>query len=152
MKHSSLMSPFLAFTRLVVSTVVLLATATMTHGCGKGCTEEGCTDGLVVAFRDPPLIEDEITIHVTADDVLLTCSRGPAVPKTDCDEAGLWLQEDTGRVDEVIVAGQHPVQVSVRLVVGGTQVVDATVTPTYATVAPNGPDCPPTCEYARVEL
>jgi hypothetical protein len=56
-----------------------------------------------------------------------------------------------GQLKESISILGTPTSVSVQQSVGGTMILDRSVTPTYKENRPNGPECDPLCRQARVE-
>lgn len=119
------------------------------------CTDIGCTDGLDIAFSPAFETAGEYLVTVEADALVITCTAN--LPLTEdlatCDADGVYLGTSGSALDEsehrltglYLEAGPS----TVRLVVtrDGETVVEAELSPTYQTYAPNGEECGPVCTY-----
>ena len=95
------------------------------------CTLIGCSSGLSIAIEGPA--DGPFTIEASDGSVMETfaCPAGARCERATFDEF-------------------TPEQVTVRVIAGG-DTATTTSTPTYTTLQPNGPGCPPTCRQATVQ-
>lgn len=144
----------------------------------KACTTRGCQDQFVatVAGQGGAFPSGMHQIDVTVDGAALSCTftfplpsvggggtQSPSCttgltvdvfPATTCtshDADGastLSCDPIPGQFVETITVAGKPVQVTVRQSVDGTNLLDETVTASYQTNQPNGPECPPFCQQA----
>lgn len=125
-------------------------------GCDTGCTEEGCVDGVEVWFASPLDASSELSVSVQLDAEQIQCDYAKAKALDSCAQKGVWIQTSGSgaelRIDGFILVHRHPQQVTFAFSASGTVLVSATVTPSYTTEQPNGPDCPETCKNALVKL
>jgi hypothetical protein len=102
---------------------------------GPVCTLIGCLDSVVITFQGPfpPSYRIVLTEEGTTQPLLeLECT-----PEAPCAEE--------------VFLDVAPTAVRVELVTElGTQ--SGTFTPSYTTVRPNGPDCPPECLQGRLAV
>lgn len=136
---------------------VALVLATLVAACSDpdepvACTEIGCTDGftlrLVADGEELPAGVYEVSIELDGEasecafEVRMVCDGGgPCVVNEDCNA--------TYSDDEASILYEGaPSSVSYSVTRDGLQLASASVEPEYASVQPNGPDCPPTCMQA----
>lgn len=124
----------------------------------------GCVDGLHVELEGPqPKGAYEIAVEADGKRAtcrvslpLPACDKGPAVQcKGDVEvmigEKGCALPPDQHGFGPLNFKGAAAnVKVSVKR--AGKEVGAGTFSPTYRTVQPNGPNCPPTCKQARDKI
>jgi hypothetical protein len=143
--------------RLVAAVLVAVALAAALSGCGA-CTLVGCASSVTVHF--PPVggvgtyvfrIEEEertwsctLTIPLPEPGAYPTnCDLQPMGPAVSDPEqftfTSLWLDA-------------HPSRARLVIERDGTVLLDHTLEPVYQTSQPNGPECPPTCSAAVVDL
>jgi len=96
------------------------------------CTKIGCSDGLTVVVENAPAAP--YTVEVGLPDG--TSRTAPC--EAGCD-GGLFFEGVTA--DEVTVR-----------ITGSAGTSSQSVRPTYTDSRPNGPDCPPVCRQARVQV
>ncbi len=84
-----------------------------------------------------------LTVFVEPDMICSTMQLGTATWEA--------CQPIAGKFTESIWVAGTPGEVQVQQTVGGTVILDQTVTPTYQTTEPNGPGCGPTCHQAGAE-
>ena len=128
-----------------------VAACCLVSGCDNGCTEEGCHDGVEVWFASP-LDASELSVTVQMDAEHVQCDYAESKAPDSCAPKGVWIQGGGSRVDGFLLRGRHPQQVTFAFSASGNVLVSATVHPTYVTQQPNGPDCPPTCQNANIQL
>jgi hypothetical protein len=109
-------------------------------GTFHACVRDKCFDGLFVRAASP-------------SDTRWTCRVPDSFPLAlHCD----LVPDGTGSVLGFAIIDQPPYtdgdRVSVRVEARGRTLVDHVRTVTYGEHNPNGPDCPPTCRNAVVEL
>jgi hypothetical protein len=146
-------------------------------GCGssKVCTLRGCVDmfqiAIAVSAKAPGGAQ---TVTVTADNNVMTCTfASPGAPgdggfaPVQCATgvtlelvggAACMVQTDAafmqsctasyGAYSEIITVAGAPTSVRVQQSADGMTVLDQMMTPSYDTLQPNGPACPPTCHQA----
>lgn len=143
----------------------------------RWCHMIGCHSGLRIRVAKGahgfPLGTHKIA--VTAGDATLACSfvfDAPVVatglePKVQC-VPGLSLTFEMlvtctdgsaeqvcmttpGEFNEILEVAGTPGVVRVRQTADGTVVLDRTVTPSYITTQPNGPECSPICHQASLD-
>jgi hypothetical protein len=147
----------------------------------KACTTIGCSDqfGATVIASSTELPAGTHTLTVTTEAGTLSCSfvvpfetlpgGGTAVPQcqpglgvfvglnTLCTETvtaevrTLRCDPIPGQLKESISISGTPTSVRVQQSVGGTTILDRSVSPTYKANRPNGPECDPLCRQAAVE-
>ena len=152
------------------STIALLVTlltscAGATPGPDRGCTEIGCTDGLVVRVTPAaPWPAGEYRFVVEADGVTTTCTGWLPLPPCEtraitCDREGVVSIAESGCAlpssahgfgDLVLPA--TPEEITVEVQHEGRTLARETFTPAYQTSQPNGPGCEPICTNASVDL
>jgi hypothetical protein len=149
-----------------------------TGGGGQLCTLIGCEDQFAAYITvDATMVPTGThTVNVTADGKEMSCtfsSPAPAAvlggivvpcpsgvtlslepledcpPPNDAGNAGACQIVD-GKFTETITIAGTPGMVHVQQLVGGSAVLDQTVTPAYQTDEPNGSGCGPICHVAYV--
>ncbi len=143
------------------------------------CTDVGCEDQFSASVTmDAALVPAGThTVNVVADGAAMSCtfqfppadstgggaaqcSSGltvfvePSLVCTTMQSAmGAWeaCQPIDGRFGESIWVSGTPSVVQVQQLVGGTVILDQTVSPTYQTYEPNGPRCGPICHQGGAE-
>lgn len=128
----------------------------------KSCTAAWCVSGLTVNFSSASGRYAAGTYHlgIVADGVSITCSatlpRTRTSPPTTCSSAGAelrvsgseYLPASEHALDELLLTTQ-PHSVSLTITLDSKAFASATLSPTYVTSQPNGPDCEPTCRSAH---
>lgn len=128
------------------------------------CTEIGCTDGLVIAVT--PMSSwphGAYRFTIDADGTTITCTGALPLPDCGtpamtCDAGGVGIGEsgcalpDGEHAFSDIVFASSPKAVTLTVTRDDQPLATQSWTPTYVTSQPNGPDCPPTCTGARVQL
>lgn len=99
------------------------------------CTLIGCESGLEVQLVDQP----PGTYRIEA-----SAPGQPAPRVVECTTA-------TPCGPSVFLRDFTPESATIRVIVGADTTA-RTVQPSYETVQPNGPGCPPTCRQARVQI
>jgi hypothetical protein len=102
----------------------------------QACTRIGCDDGWTVELVGAAALPATYTIRVLVDDAVVASVQ--CTPTQPCGE-------------RVFVAGVTAAEAELEIV-GGEVPLRWTVTPEYNTLQPNGPNCPPTCRQARVQV
>jgi len=143
------------------------------------CTDIGCNDqfSAMVTMDATMVPAGTHTVDVVADGAVMSCtfsfppdpstggiaaqcSNGltvfvePALVCTTMQSAtGAWeaCQPIDGKFGESIWVSGTPSVVQVQQAVGGTVILDQTVSPTYQTSQPNGPGCGPICHQGGAE-
>ncbi|HMV69486.1 MAG TPA: hypothetical protein PKA64_21770 [Myxococcota bacterium] len=139
-------------TRLPLAAVALLACA---GEVDHACTEIGCADGLVIEL-DHTWTEGDYTFEVSLDGQVITCTAsipfgegdGCADDRALLSLSGTMLPVDQQTIPSITVTDGDVTTVGVRVLMGDTELTNATLTPAWSTSQPNGPDCPPTCRTA----
>lgn len=110
-------------------------------GCGnqaqvpqQACTLIGCSDGVTVVVTEAP--DSPYTVEITLPDGTVLTRRCEGV---DGCAQGLFFGEVTAETVLVRVTGEGSAS-------------ETMVSLEYEQLQPNGPDCPPTCAQARVEV
>ncbi|MGH9461637.1 MAG: hypothetical protein ACRD1X_10505 [Vicinamibacteria bacterium] len=132
------------------------------------CTQIGCENGLNVELRPASgWPAGEYQFQIQADGVAVTC-RGSlplancsAPRNVTCDIEGLVQVVESGcalpanaqafpglRFD----AKLRPSKLAISITRDGRLVGEADIVPSFQTVQPNGPVCPPTCDVAHAVL
>lgn len=125
------------------------------------CTEIGCIDGLTVNFQPALMGKGTYTFDVTVDGTAYSCDA--TIPlagsSTVCGTGGvvsIFLSGTELDPSEQSLPGLHvegaPKSVQIQVHRDKALAADADLSPTYQVVQPNGPDCPPTCNTAAVEV
>lgn len=123
--------------------LVILAAAVT--GCNTDCTEIGCYDGFSFEFNVPLEVQGSLSVAMTGD-VKRQCSQLSSSDVGACYDAGITFERTaSGRISAVRVQGVHPEQVQLEVSYGGSLQLEASGSPTYERMQPNGPGCPPTC-------
>jgi len=128
---------------------------------GDACTEMGCIDGLTVSFEPALMGKGTYTFDVTVDGTAYSCDA--AIPlegsSTVCGTGGvvsIFLSGTELDPSEQSLPGLHvegtPKSVQIQVHRDKALVADADLSPKYQEVQPNGPDCPPTCHSAAVDV
>ena len=140
---------------------LLLACTDSDDSIGPVCTEMGCIDGLSVTF-DPPLMgKGTYTFDVTVDGAAYSCDA--TIPlegsSTVCGTGGvvsIFLSGTELDPSQQSLPGLHvegtPKSVQIQVHRDKALVADADLSPKYQELQPNGPDCPPTCHSAAVDV
>ena len=130
-----------------------------THG--GACTEMGCIDGLSVTFEPALAGKGTYTFDVTVDGTAYSCDA--TIPlegsSTVCGTGGvvsIYLSGTELDPSEQSLPGLHvegtPKSVQIQVHRDKALVADADLSPKYQVTQPNGPDCPPTCNSAAVDV
>lgn len=132
----------------------------------RACTEMGCVEGFVIDFEPSsawPAGAYELAI--TIDGALTTCTG--RLPLSACDAPSFSCTSNAVQLGEsgcAIEASSHglsglqfdrstkPKEVVIAISRDGAPVVNATFTPTYKRVQPNGEGCEPVCDQAVEKL
>ena len=126
---------------------------------GIDCTEIGCADGFSGQFSPAFTAAGAYVFTLALDGAVSTCAG--TLPFNDdfsCDGAlGLTLSGTALPPSDQSLPGFEIRQIdfaTLQLTVtrDGTEEASWTVTPTWDTVAPNGPECGPVCTTAGAEL
>src|SRR5215831_2991282 len=97
------------------------------------------------------------TIPPTGSAMAPTCTTGlslyiaSAQPCPPADAAGGTCLSIDRLLEETITVAGTPSTVRVRQLVGGTAILDQTVSPAYQVNQPNGPGCGPICQQGRAD-
>ncbi|HET9986072.1 MAG TPA: hypothetical protein VFQ38_20900 [Longimicrobiales bacterium] len=113
----------------------LLAACSRSAAPQRACTLIGCESGLAVRLDAPP---------AGAYRVEATGPGAPSPRVQECDAAT--------RCGGHIYFRDFTPDVATIRIVAGADTVTRTVRPSYKTLQPNGPDCPPTCRRAEVRI
>jgi hypothetical protein len=130
------------------------------------CTEVGCVDGLWIDLRSSSGAWQPGTYHVgiTADGESITCSATIPLPKetggpnTTCSSRAVWLGLSGSALPASaqsisdLVFTSFPASVSIVITRDAKPFASTTITPTYTTSRPNGPECEPTCRGAHATM
>ena len=125
------------------------------------CTEMGCIDGLTVNFAPALMGKGTYTFDVTVDGTAYACDA--TIPlegsSTVCGTGGvvsIFLSGTELDPSKQSLPGVHvegaPKSVQIQVHRDKALVADADLSPKYQEVQPNGPDCPPTCHSAAVDV
>lgn len=140
-------------------TAALLLLAFGATGCrlpsfgGNGCSEVGCLDGLIVQFQGS--LPDVYTVEAMLPGGVLravTCewdrfNGGGSLLRQENSDAGAMCL-----LDGVRFGGVAPEEVTLTVTVDSNTPTTETVQPVIDRSFPNGPDCPPECVTALVQL
>jgi hypothetical protein len=102
------------------------------------CTEIGCHSGLTIQLEGTIPEAYSVEISVPGDEPF----------RVECPQGGEPVYCEG---DRLFLAERTPEEVTVRVSWEDNSVVE-TLQPTYETIRPNGPDCPPECRQAEVKL
>ncbi len=141
---------------------VLLALATVGLGACVLCTEIGCGDEFTVRLSEGHTFGAGVfTVTVSTEAEMYTCEAtvnpDGSVPldQTDCDPGmGFGAHEGVWRI-RIPVTDRDPTDgtFSVRVTRAGAPVFERLEVPYHLEpYQPNGPNCPPTCMQAQIEL
>ncbi len=122
--------------------VLLLSACTPRPPTPHACTEIGCTNELKIVIDGA--LPATYTIELAApglETVSLTCVNGQS------SEASIH----ECRPDGAVFRGLTPDEVTVTFT-SDAAIVSDNLRPTYTTIQPNGPDCPPTCRQGTAKL
>lgn len=122
-------------TRLVVrgiAAAAVLAAAACTTDPNQ-CTLVGCDSGVLVVIDG--IVSAQVTAEILVDGVV---------------EVQAICATSQG-VCQLVLADLTPTQLTVR-VTGAAATAEESFSPTYEEQRPNGPDCPPVCLVARVDM
>ena len=125
------------------------------------CTEIGCIDGLTVNFEPALMGKGTYTFDVTVDGTAYSCDA--TIPlegsSTVCGKGNvvsIFLSGTELDPSQQSLPGLHvegtPKSVQIQVHRDKALAADADLSPTYQEVQPNGPDCPPTCHSAAVDV
>ncbi|MBP7252817.1 MAG: hypothetical protein KBA75_04960 [Alphaproteobacteria bacterium] len=128
------------------------------------CTEMGCVDGLMLSVApDYRWHSGAYVFRLKLDGRAVICQgslplKACDMPSLTCDgvgvmitESGCALQPEAHGFGDIQISS-GPQQVAVSITRDGQTMVDKTVTPTYRTARPNGPQCEPECRQASLPL
>ncbi len=121
-------------------------------GCVQECGAAGCTDGVEVDLVPGIDATYDVTLVLDGEAGAFTCAW--------TDEGGGWtLPEALGAANVEYCTGQgfllRGTPESVEITVDaedGSWNGSLSTGPTYQLNQPNGPDCPPTCRFARLTI
>ena len=132
------------------------------------CTLIGCEDGLKIDLRPASgWPAGEYRFQIQADAVEVTC-RG-SLPLPNCTESPAVTCDTKGLV-QIVESGcalpansqafpglwfdpkLRPRKVEISITRDGELVGEGEIVPSFQTVQPNGPECPPTCDVAHAVL
>ena len=123
---ATLVPPGTHTVNVVADGAATLCTFTFPPAASNGGLAAQCSTGLTV-FVQPATV--------------CTTTRSGTVTSQQC-------QPIDGKFTESIWVSGTPTVVQVQQLVGGTVILDQTISPTYQTNEPNGPGCGPTCHQA----
>lgn len=148
----------------------------------QSCTEIGCGDGISIELRpaEGTLDDGSYALDIVAGEQTHACSfvvpddlpvRGNLHEVQCMPRLNVYLQPESicseQRSGDAISESCRPVPgrfmlqaqiegtprtLDLRLSRDGTALLEQQLTPSYETTRPNGPDCEPACEQARVQL
>ena len=127
-------------------------------GCGKFCTQIACMNAVEVELVPEIEATYDVTLVFDGEAEAFTCVRSydelredwvwrpqPLPGPYDCDGEAFTRRFDSpGAVPE-------SVEITVNAEDGSWN-GSITTSPAYEVLQPNGPDCPPTCRFARVTI
>lgn len=143
----------------VLAGLLCLVCLVWVAGCGASrspaaCTLVGCVSGL--SFRSPRLSDlmasaDGATVRVCLDGACrqTTVARGTCAGELLCGPAGVTMFEP-GTGD--LIAAPHTASITVTGPDGATLLDERRSGIRFGQVRPNGPDCPPVCYAASIQL
>jgi hypothetical protein len=102
---------------------------------GTSCTAAGCVDGVTVSISDER--PDSLSLSIFLDD------------ESEAFESKKCTNQD--RPCEIYAGGETPNTVRVEATWRNGEFIN-TFNPEYETIQPNGPDCPPTCTQASIQI
>lgn len=118
-----------------VAIVPLIAACSHSAAPQRACTLIGCESGLEIRLDAPPAGAYRVEVG----------SPGVAEPRVQaCDPAT--------RCDGRVYFRDFTPEVATIRVIAGADTLTRTLRPSYETLRPNGPDCPPTCRRAEVRI
>ena len=148
--------------RYLVGFLVLcpVGSAVLSVGCGQDCGQAGCTDGVRVGLMPEIEVTYDVTLVLDGEAEAFTCVRDYDDPREVWTPQPPPLSYDIicdgkGFTRELGANGIGPVPESVEITVSaedGSWNGSLNASPTYQAVQPNGPDCPPTCRFARLTM
>ena len=128
-------------------------------GCGGSlsCTEIGCSDGLAIHLTAEDFVDGVYVVQVIqpTSSELCTFTVGTCDGGLDCivDEDCGGLYDLGAGSDEITL--MYPVlegTLTIQIDADGTRVHDQSYDVQYVDTQPNGPDCPPTCRTAAIDI
>ena len=149
-----------AFLALVALAPLVLA------GCGSrqkntACTEMACQSGMRIGLRPASGAWPKGTyrFQVVADDASTNCESTMPLPKNSekpscaadyvlLEESGALLPQAEQKYGAIQVL-RAAEKITVRVSRDGHELVQGTYAPSYRSVEPNGPGCPPTCKQGE---
>jgi hypothetical protein len=102
----------------------------------QACTRIGCDSGWIVEIADPSALPQSYTVRVLVG--------GSVVASAQCSAS-----QPCG--DRVFLSGVTAEEATLEIT-GAAVPLRWTVRPEYTLLQPNGPQCPPTCRQARVQV
>ncbi len=131
----------------------------------RACTEIGCVNGLTLSV-DPGrpwekgnydfvfvidgravMCRGELPLKKCEDGRSFTCNK----PGVMISESGCALPESAHALGDIQISGA-PKKVMIRITHDNNPFVTRTISPSYTTSAPNGPECGPICRSASQSL
>jgi hypothetical protein len=112
------------------------------------CTLIGCYDSLTLEFSHP--LSENYTLQLTSsigETTSITCTTSSAEGQIS-PTANLSAM---CQPNSIIISNYTPQKVTITITWNGGSYT-STATPTYQSVQPNGPNCPPTCSQATWQL
>jgi hypothetical protein len=132
------------FTATVTVDATMVAAGTHTVDVMANGTAMTCT------FSFPPDPALGGTVAQCSSGVALVVGPAETCTTTQTDAAiSEQCQPISGKFTETISVDGIPSAVHVQQLVGGTVILDETVSPTYQTNQPNGPNCGPICQQGN---
>lgn len=139
-----------------------------THGGAepRACTEIGCDNGLMLNFlADSGWQPGNYRVVVDVDGQPVSCHGSLPLPACEsgggfqCDspdvrlgESGCALPPEQQGLSDIHLETTSATEVSVTIERDGQLMATTVLKPSFQRVQPNGPDCPPVCTTAAINL
>lgn len=128
-------------------------------GSTGACTDVGCIDGVDAGFSLTEPGSYTIVAEELPEGVTTTCTASLPFDGTEgCTGpgsiglSGTALPPDQQSIEGMAFPSTAMEQLHLTITRDSASILDETYDVAYATLQPNGPDCPPTCSYASVEV
>ena len=136
------------FKKGIGAVAVVAACATSACQSDVSCTAIGCVDGVGIDLGQLDGT-DPLSISIDADTTHYDCEASLQSNAGNCAGTPLTLYSNNGSYS-LRLEGAHPKTLTIVISQSGREILNETVTPAYVQSQPNGPDCPPTCNWASI--
>ena len=122
-----------------------------TDTTSDACTEIGCIDGFVISLVNSDWDDGRYEFLIDVDGAVVTCEYTIPLGTSDqggCDSSGVLIGTGSDHsFYEIFLTTTTATAITVTIQIDGTLLTEASFTPDYQQVYPNGEECPPVCTY-----